>query len=114
MKELEELPTRKDAVEPSRRFYDVNDKEFKKLIARRINYNMYEVDDVINGMIGVMRDLMRAEKSFNIKDLGKFSTKVHAGRQTKNFDGTTYEVPPTRRIRVVFSKQLRDMIQDDS
>lgn len=53
----------------------VNNKEFTKLVAESSGYNLYEVEDILNHIVGNFHLLMKEDASVKIDGIGWFSRR---------------------------------------
>lgn len=53
----------------------VNNKEFLKLVAESSGYNLYEVEDILNHIVGNFHLLMKEDASVKIDGIGWFSRR---------------------------------------
>ncbi len=53
----------------------VNNKEFIKLVAESSGYNLYEVEDILNHIVGNFHLLMKEDASIKIDGIGWFSRR---------------------------------------
>ena len=60
-------------MQPAKR--KVNNKEFVKLVAESSNYHTYEVEDILNHIVGNFHLLMKEDASVKIDGIGWFSRR---------------------------------------
>lgn len=60
-------------MQPAKR--KVNNKEFLKLVAESSSYNLYEVEDIINHVVGNFHMLMKEDAQVKIDGIGWFSRR---------------------------------------
>lgn len=84
--------------------FDINYKEFVGIVAKRAGYLEYEVKDVIDKAILVLREQMQDGQSVKIDTLGKFFIKTMPSRTVKSklLNGPT-RTSPKRRVKFVAS-----------
>lgn len=60
-------------MQPAKR--KVNNKEFLKLVAESSSYNLYEVEDIVNHIVGNFHMLMKEDAQVKIDGIGWFSRR---------------------------------------
>jgi nucleoid DNA-binding protein len=84
---------------------------FVKRVAKRAGYLEYEVKDVINKMIFVLREAMQEGSMVKLEGLGRFHIKTMPPRIVKSpILGKTMTTKPKRRVKFVASEAYEDYL----
>lgn len=87
-------------------------KQLTKMIAKQTGYRLYEVEDVLNGLTYVVRNLLKDNRRFYFRGLGTFKIKQYANRLAYNpVLNMVHEHQGRKQIRVTFDKNLMEGIQ---
>ena len=61
----------------------INTKEFTRLIADEIDYNLYEVNDVLKGLTDVLQEELAQGNSVKVMGIGTFHRKENSPKNFK-------------------------------
>lgn len=79
-----------------------------KLVANKVKYSQYEVEDMLYGLALVLQDLINQDQQVNLKGVGAFTLRTTKQRTfTASFNGETYTVDTKRGVSLKADTMMR-------
>jgi len=77
----------------------INTKELTRLVANHIDYNLYEVSDVLKGLSDVIQEQLRQGNSVKLQGLGTFHPKPNLSKNYRLPTGELFKSEGSMGVR---------------
>ena len=86
----------------------INKDVLTRALAKRCNFNIGDIQDVLDGLIGILEEAVADEQEFNVRGFGKIVYgKLPARETTDPRSHERVQLPATNRVGFKFASNIR-------